>query len=215
MKAHQLISPESYLASEIKSPVRREYVNGRVYPLPGDTNVHGTIAGNCLYQLTSILRGSNYDVFNSSAKVRIWKNGRITRFYYPDIAVIGEPNPDDDYFQDHPLVIFEVLSRPPRELDVDEIRGGYLTSASVQSYEAYSTRRADEGEKRFAYQSIPSLRSYVLVEQSQPLITHYRRTNDRFRRTIVEGLTSKLVIPCLSLSLQLHDIYRQVSFDHE
>lgn len=215
MKAHQLISPQAYLASEIESPVRREYVNGHIYPLPGDTIRHSSIAGNCQFALHRALHDSNYEVFGPSTKIRIWKNGRVTRFYYPDACVIGESNPDNDHFQDRPILIVEVLSSPPRELTADEIRGGYITDASLQSYQSYSTRRADEVEKRLAYQSIPSLKSYLLVEQQQPAVVHYRRTEERFLRTIAEGLDAEVFIPALSLSLPLRDIYEDVSFAAE
>jgi Uma2 family endonuclease len=161
------------------------------------------------------LRDSNYDVFGPDTKIRIQKNGRATRFYYPDGCVIGEPNSGNDHFQDRPLLIIEVLSLPPRELSTAEIRGGYITDASLQSYEAYSTRRTDEVEKRIAYQSIPSLKSYLLIEQHQPVAIHYRRTQLRFHRTIIEGISNSIVLPALSLSLPMRDVYEGISFAAE
>src|SRR5436309_1405279 len=73
-----------------------------------------------------------------------------TRFYYPDASVVCRPNPPEDSFQDNPAALFEVLSQ--------------------------STRRIDEGEKKDAYLTIPSLRVYALVEQESPTVIVFRRT---------------------------------------
>ena len=67
-----------------------------------------------------------------------------TRYYYPDASVVCQPNPESDSFEDQPRAVFEVLSQ--------------------------GTRRIDEGEKKDAYLTIPSLAVYALVEQSTPAI---------------------------------------------
>lgn len=182
------ISPEEYLATEIDSPVKREYVNGYVYAMAGAVNRHNRIAGNTYALLDRLLGDGPCVPINSDTKVQIKRQGD-RRYYYPDGGVVCDENPDTDHFQDSPTLIFEVLSQ--------------------------STRRLDQGEKRQGYQSIPSLQSYLLIEQDEPLVVHYRRTKSGFRRTVFSGLEAVVSIPSLSLELSLAAIYRRISFAAE
>lgn len=60
-------------------------------------------------------------------------------FFYPDVMVVcNDPN-EQEYYTEVPLIIVEILSK--------------------------STRRIDKTLKRLAYQSLPSLKEYVLIEQ--------------------------------------------------
>src|ERR1043166_10251430 len=125
-----LLSVEDYLAGELTSPVKHEYLAGVVYAMAGARNAHNLIATNTLTALALRLRGSPCRPFNSDTKIRIRQPTEI-RFYYPDASVICRPNPQSDSFQDEPAALLEVLSR--------------------------RTRRIDEGEKKDAYLTIPSL----------------------------------------------------------
>ena len=129
VKKLDLVSEEDYLAGELASPIKHEYVDGVVYAMAGARNVHNIIAGNTFVALSNRLRGKRCRPFNSDTKIRI-RRAKLRRFYYPDASVVYRPNPQDDSFQDEPVVIFEVLSR--------------------------KTRRQEEGEKKDAYLTIPS-----------------------------------------------------------
>src|SRR5712692_6335754 len=133
-----LVSVEDYLAGELISPVKHEYLGGVVYAMAGARNAHNLIASNTLGALHTRLRGRRCRPFNSDTKIRIRLPSQV-RFYYPEVSVICRPNPQTDSFQDEPVVLVEVLSR--------------------------RTRRIDEGEKKDAYLKISSLDVYVLVEQ--------------------------------------------------
>jgi Uma2 family endonuclease len=182
------ITPEEYLASEMDSPVKHEYWNGEIYAMVGGTNTHQLISGNIYSTLDQLLRDKPCRPISSDIKIRI-KEGKGFRYYYPDGGIICDENPRTDHFQDKPVVIFEVLS--------------------------VSTRRADLGEKRLGYQSIPSLQSYLLVEQDQPAVIHYQRTKTGFRRTVVSGLEAELTIAAQAITLPLAEVYRRVSFAAE
>src|SRR5690349_7410149 len=134
-KQIELIAVEDYLASELTSPVKHEYAGGYVYAMAGARNVHNTIAGAFFGALYARLRGRPSQPFNSDTKVRV-RMPTHTRFYYPDGMVVCERNSGDDSFQDRPVVIAEVISE--------------------------ATRRTDEGEKRDAYLTIPTLSLYLL-----------------------------------------------------
>jgi Uma2 family endonuclease len=138
-----LVQVEDYLAGELTSPIKHEYLGGVVYAMAGGRNAHDDIAGSTYVAVYVRLRGQRCRACNSDTKIRIRLPGHM-RFYYPDASVTCHPNPATDSFQDESTVIFEVLSR--------------------------RTRRLDEGEKKDAYQSIASLRVYVLIEQELPAV---------------------------------------------
>ena len=185
--AHKLnlISVEEYLAGELVSPIKHEYLGGVVYAMAGARNVHNLIASNILGTLHGRLRGKRCRPFNSDTKIRL-RLPTHDRFYYPDASVICRPNPQSDSFQDDPAVLFEVLSR--------------------------STRRIDDGEKKDAYLTIPSLAAYVLVEQDTPAVVVFRRAGQGFVREVYEGLDAIIPLREIEIDLPLAEIYETVEF---
>ncbi len=187
-KKLNLVSVEDYLAGELVSPIKHEYLGGVVHAMAGARNVHNIIATNTLASLHARLRGRRCRPFNSDTKIRV-RLPRHVRFYYPDVSVICRPNPQDDSFQDEPATIFEVLSR--------------------------RTRRIDEGEKLDAYLTIPSLCVYVLVEQETAAVVIHRRTEQGFVREVYEGLDAVLPLAEIETELPLAEIYDGVEFTPE
>jgi Uma2 family endonuclease len=181
----QPLSVEDYLAGELVSQVKHEYVGGEIYAMSGATNAHNIIAGNVFAALHAGLRGKPCRPFNSDAKIRIRLQLRW-RFYYPDASVICRENPQQESFQDEPAVIVEVLSR--------------------------KTRRIDEGEKQDAYFTIPSLSAYLLVEQDSPTVTVHRRTPNGFVREVHDGLDAVVLLAEIDAELRLAEIYDGVEF---
>jgi Uma2 family endonuclease len=179
------ISVEEYLSGERMSPIRHEYIDGVVYAMAGARNLHNVIGGNTFAALHARLRGRRCRAFHSDTKVRLRLPTQI-RFYYPDASVSCRPNPPNDSFQDEPKAIFEVLAR--------------------------RTRRVDEGEKKDAYFTIPSLDVYVLVEQETARIIVYRRTEHGFVQELHEGIEAILPLPELAIELPLAEIYEGVEF---
>ena len=81
-----LISVEDYLAGELASPVKHEYLGGVVYAMAGARNAHNKIVGNIFGSLWGRLRDQPCQPFNSDTKVRVPLPGHV-RFYYPDVRV--------------------------------------------------------------------------------------------------------------------------------
>jgi Uma2 family endonuclease len=181
-KKLNLVSIEDYLAGELISPTKHEYLGGVVYAMAGARNVHTLIASNTFLAVGMRLhpRGRRCRAYNSDTKIRVRLPTHV-RFYYPDVPVICRPNPPNDSFQDEPAVIFEVLSR--------------------------STRRINEGEKKDAYLTIPSLSAYVLVEQEVPAVVVFRRTEQGFVREVYEGLDAVVPLPEIEIELPLTEVY--------
>ncbi|HET6881179.1 MAG TPA: Uma2 family endonuclease [Pirellulales bacterium] len=187
-KKLHLVSVDDYLAGELTSPVKHEYLGGVVYAMGGARNAHNIIATNTLVALGSRLRGRSCRPFNSDTKIRVRLPTQV-RFYYPDASVICRPNPQMESFQDEPAVLVEVLSG--------------------------RTRRIDEGEKKEAYLTIPSLGAYLLIEQDAPAVVVYRRTEHGFVREVWQEQDAVLPLPEIEIDLPLAEIYEAVEFRAE
>jgi Uma2 family endonuclease len=180
-----LVSVDDYLAAELTSPVKHEYLAGVVYAMAGARNTHNIIGVNIVGEMRARLRGRPCRPFNSDTKIRVRLPGSV-RFYYPDASVVCRPNSPSDSYQDEPVVLFEVLSR--------------------------KTRRIDEGEKKDAYLAIPSLSVYALVEQESPALVIFRRTETGFSREVYTGVDAVVPLPEIGTELPLAEMYDGVEF---
>jgi Uma2 family endonuclease len=188
VKKLNLVSVEDYLVGELNSPIKHEYLGGVLYAMAGARNAHNIIATNIVGALYARLRGQSCRPFNSDTKIRVRQPTHI-RFYYADASVVCRTNPQSDSYQDAPVVLFEVLSR--------------------------KTRRIDEGEKKDAYMTIPSLDVYVLVEQHTAMVVAFRRTDSGFVREVHEGLEAVLPLGEIGVALPLAEIFETVEFAPE
>jgi Uma2 family endonuclease len=179
---------DDYLAGELVSRIRHEYVGGVVHAMAGARVAHNDITSNIHLAVGSRLRGNPCRVYGSDMKVRIRCDEKVT-LYYPDLSVVCQSNPATDMFQDEPAVIFEVLSK--------------------------ATRRIDTGEKQDAYLTIPSLKVYALVEQDSALVVVYRRVNKKFVREVYAGLETSVPLGEIGVELPLAEVYERVELTPE
>ena len=111
-----LVSVDDYLAGELNSDVKHEFVAGVVHAMAGVSNAHNMISTNLLRHIGNQLENSPCREFNSDTKVRVKTSGGV-RFYYPAAQVVCKPNPQTDSFQDSPVLVVEVLSASTRRTD--------------------------------------------------------------------------------------------------
>jgi Uma2 family endonuclease len=113
------------------------------------------------------------------------------KFFYPDVSVVcGEVQFHDDRRDIilNPLLVIEVLSG--------------------------STEAFDRGAKFQAYQTLDSLKEYVLVAQNKPVVEQYvRESGGRWTYTAVAGLESSLALPSVECTLSLSAVYDKVDFN--
>ena len=95
------VSVEDYLAGELKSEIRHEYIGGLVYAMAGTSSEHNIICQNLLIALRSHLRGRPCQVFVESVKLRI-RTGNEDTFYYPDLIITCDPRDTERYFKTFP-----------------------------------------------------------------------------------------------------------------
>ncbi len=107
-------------------------------------------------------------------------------FYYPDVMVTCLEIDLGKNAQTRPCAIIEVLSS--------------------------STADIERSEKWQNYQKLESLKTYVLLDQTQIRAEVYQRLDDETWQYKPLESGGKLDIPCLNLSIALEDIYRGVEF---
>ena len=180
------ISVEDYLAGEETSPVRYEYVYGEVYAMAGTSDNHNRIVGSIYAALFNNLRNSPCEPFMGDIKVRV--SPQV--YYYPDVLVSCEENPENPYFRNQPILIVEVLS------------------SSTESY--------DRGGKFAHYQSIESLIEYVLISQTQPRIECFTKDGDGGDKWIyrkADSLEASVELESIKGRLALADVFANVDFE--
>ena len=180
----QWISPEEYIEGELHSAVRHEYIFGDVRAMAGASERHNVIAGNVFSSLREHFRGRKCRAYVSDMKVRLIRADRSV-FYYPDVLVACRNDEEESpYFRDHPEVIFEVLSP--------------------------ETSRTDLHEKYFAYTSIPSLHTYVVISQDEMNIKVFRRAVPRWTGQELKQADDELVISEIDFRMTVAQIYEDV-----
>ena len=180
--AKPFITPEEYLERERAAEFRSEYHNGEVFPMSGATFKHFRITANLLVGVTLNLKDRSCRAGGSDLRVYIPESGLYT---YPDLVVIcGKPELADSH-QDNllnPALLAEVLSP--------------------------STRDYDLGGKFELYQSIPSLKEYVTVEQDVPRVVSRQRLPDQtWLIRNYDGLDRSLILHSLQLEIPMASIY--------
>lgn len=177
------ISVEAYLESEKISPIKHEYVNGEVYARAGTSDNHARVTGNVFVALSVHLRDSNCEPFSTEIKVQVTRNV----YYYPDILVSCEEDPESPYFRNAPILIFEVTSP--------------------------STANTDRREKLLFYQQMPSVQEYAVVDQQRVNIElHRRQPNGTWITYFFDASDDEIEFQSVGLTMPITEIYRRVRF---
>jgi Uma2 family endonuclease len=127
-KSSDHISEEDYLAGELASEIKHEYVGGQVYAMTGGTPNHVKISGNLHAQLWNFLRGKSCDVYQSDMKVKSSEE----KYRYPDVLVTCSEI--EGSYTDSPVIIVEVLSSSTRRVDGTIKRLEYLNIPTLKEY---------------------------------------------------------------------------------
>jgi Uma2 family endonuclease len=180
-----LLSAEDYLDFERKAEFRHEFYKGEIFQMSGASREHNTIVFNLAREIGNQLRGKNCEGYANDMRVHIPITGLFT---YPDVVIVcGEPKFLDDEFDTllNPIVLIEVLS---------PTTAGY-----------------DRGKKFWHYQSIESLREYLLVAQDEASVEHLVKQADG-RWTVSEYTLpeTKIELPSVEISLQISEIYERI-----
>ncbi len=162
--------------------LKHEYWDGQIVAMAGATPKHNDISGNAYASLHNQLRGRPCRVRMSDQRLK----ARALQTY-PDVIVACPPityDPGDANTLIDATVIAEVLSR--------------------------STRTNDRNAKFDAYKELPSLRHYLLIEQSEMHVEH-RYLDGAVWQTDIFTLPADIVrLSAIECELTLGEIYEDV-----
>lgn len=183
-----VITPEKYLAIERNADYKSEYFNGEMFAMAGASKEHNLIVANIIRVLGNQLLESDCNVYPSDMRIKVES---VSKYTYADVTV----GCGDEQFEDEesdtlltPVVIIEVLS---------------------DSTEAY-----DRGKKFKYYQTIPSLKEYILVSQTPYRLEHYIRQNKRIWTYADYHEPDDIVqLETIKCELKLGDVYVKVKKD--
>lgn len=173
---------EDYLAGELASEIRHEYIDGELHAMAGASDRHGLIVSSLVFALKPHARRKGCQLYSSDMKVRLNFAGK-TIFYYPDLVLACRPEDNDPYFRTAPSLIVEVLSE--------------------------ATERIDRREKLLSYIRLESLVEYVIVEQTRRSVEIYRRRNDWLPDIIEEA--GEVRLDSLDCVITPDDIYADLA----
>ncbi len=176
------LSEEEYLAMEMASQERHEYVDGAIFAMTGASRAHNLIAGNLYSFLHTQVKNTPCHVYMSDIKLKIAER---RTYYYPDIILSCSTNETDDYSISEPCLVVEILSP--------------------------STAQTDKREKRVAYQNIASVQEYCLVAQDKCRVQKYtRQANTQDWLLSQYGIGDLMRFKCVAGEMSLADLYAGV-----
>lgn len=177
-----------------KKPISAEdYLQGELY-----SEVKHELIDGKVYAMAGAIKNHERIVVNISSKLHVHlqnspcepfstdikvKVGK--NFFYPDAMVVCNDPTAHDYYSEYPTVLVEVLSQ--------------------------STRRTDVTIKRVAYQSIPSLQEYLLIEQDFVDVEICRRSEGWQSRHYF--LNDPFTLGSIGLTMSVAEVYERVNND--
>lgn len=177
------MSFDAYLRFSEQEENRYEYIGGFAYAMSGGTHAHHDIGLNIAMVLRTRTPGTSCRAYHQGFRVRT-PRGDV---YYPDVMLSCGPRPSGDALDlEDPCLIVEVLSP--------------------------STARTDLGEKLLAYQEVPTLHAYLVVETAWRAVHRHRRDDaGPWQRETITDATGVLPLPCpAGATLTLAEIYEDV-----
>lgn len=176
-----------YLELEEQAEYKNEFYNGEIFAMSGGSRNHSVICVNLNRKLAESLDDKDCILFDSHMKLDIAKSDS---FVYPDAMVVcGEI----EFYENrtdiirNPILIIEVLSP--------------------------STESFDRSGKFQYYQTVLSVKEYVLISQEKAMIEVYYKQDERnWLYSFAKGLDEKILLRTIQCELALRDIYRKTDW---
>jgi Uma2 family endonuclease len=172
-----------YVALEMISTGKHEFLDGEIYAMAGGSEEHSALAAAMVHALVTAVGDRPCRVHTSDLRIYVGAAGLAT---FPDASVIcgplqqHEPSPTATAL--NPVILVEV------------------TSDSSEDY--------DTGAKLEYYQTIPTLREYVIVSHRARRITVHTRRSEGGWDTGFATSSGEVEIASLEVQLNVDDIYR-------
>jgi Uma2 family endonuclease len=172
-----------YVALELSSDTKHEFLDGEIYAMAGGTEEHSALAAELLRILGNALGDRPCRAHTSDLRIYVEAVGLAT---FPDATVICGPleqhGPSPSATALNPRILVEVTSDSSEEYD---------TSTKLE-----------------AYRTIPSLCEYVVVSHRERRVTVHSRAGDGawIMRVAIAG--GSVAVESLGLVLRVDDVYR-------
>jgi Uma2 family endonuclease len=160
-----------------RSEQKLELLEGEVVAFAGGSVAHGILCSR-LHALINGVTKSPCQAFTSDVAVRI--NDRAT-YVFPDVSRTCEQLDGDARFISAPDLIVEVISP--------------------------DSKSRDRGEKLDAYQSIPSVMEYLLVDSRRVWVCVFRRMAGGFWTETTYGLSETVELRTVGASIDVAELY--------
>ena len=143
---------EAYLASEQRTEVKHEYLDGQIVAMGGASRAHGLPHA----------RRKGCQLFTADMKVRI-DHDSGSWFYYPDLVLACDPTDREPMYVRRPCLLVEVLSPSTEHIDTREKLLAYRLLPSLREYlllrqdalRAELYRRGDDGRWQYSAFTAP------------------------------------------------------------
>lgn len=177
-----------YLALELEAEVKHEFVDGEMFAMgdmasamAGGSRGHGLVQTSMIGLLVAQLAGKPCRPYGSDSRVFFPKYGDAA---YPDAHVIcgkAGVSAEDTDASTNPTLVVEVLSP--------------------------STERWDRGGKFERYDSLPSVKEYLLVEVERQRMELFRRNEDGTFTRHVFLAGQEVVLTSIGVSFPIGEAY--------
>jgi Uma2 family endonuclease len=172
-----------YVALEMISTGKHEFLDGEIYAMAGRSEEHSALAAAMVHALGNAVGERPCRVHTSDLRIYVEAAGLAT---FPDASVICGP------LQQHEPSPTATALNPSILVEV--------TSDSSEDY--------DRGAKLEYYQTIPTLREYVIVSHRERRITVHERTSGGTWNTRMAKDGGGVAVPSLGVQLNVADVYR-------
>jgi Uma2 family endonuclease len=169
---------QQFLAQEVEGDPKREFRAGEVFAMAGAGTRHTTITPELTYHVKSQLTDGECRYKDSDAKLYVAVANAI---YYPDGMIACPPRYVANGVIDNPTIIFEVVSESSVARD-------------------WNLKLAD-------YETLPSLREYVLIDSRKEEIAVFSRPSFPHDWTLSRVTTGRIALKHLNIQLDLDAIY--------
>lgn len=179
----KMYSEKEYLELEREAEYRSEYYQGEIFAMAGAGYDHNRIKENLSIEIGTFLKGKSCKTFSSDMRLHIPEVGLYT---YPDLLIMcGMPDvsPNDEETFMNPSVVVEVLSK--------------------------STKAFDKGKKFRFYQSVPTLKEYMIVDSLSISAEVWAKSENGMWFLNSSGIRpeGEITLKSINLQLRLSDIY--------
>ena len=179
-KLPEFVTEAEFLERSREADLRLEYSDGIVYAMAGEKKKNNRIAGNIYSRLLARADEQGCRVYIEGVQLRMPKG---SKYFLPDVMLSCAPEGEDEYIEENPCVLVEVVS----------------PTSVIRDY----------NEKKLEYFTLPSLQQYILVSSDKRQVEVYSRESSGWHYEVYLE-QGEFEVACLGQTVTLEQIYAAV-----